>query len=122
MPHYITGQSSNSPDRASLMMYVITPKTPLDGELPSSTLAGHYHIRYAFCCYFQRPVERNNGYRLTLKLDPVRVALKNINIIGIFFSAPLYEFADQRGSLYLNTLKSRPPFRDSDIFRQSFYA
>ncbi|MGU9870231.1 hypothetical protein, partial [Kluyvera ascorbata] len=42
--------------------------------------------------------------------DPVRVALKNINIIGIFFSASLYELANQRGSLYLNTLKSRPLF------------
>lgn len=27
LPTHITGQSSNSPDRASLMMYVITPNT-----------------------------------------------------------------------------------------------
>lgn len=79
-------------------------------KLTSSAFAAHYIIGYKFCCNFQRPVKRNNSYRLTLKLNPVRVALKNINIIGIFFSAPLYEFADQRGSLYLNTLKSRPLF------------
>lgn len=79
-------------------------------KLTLSAFAAHYLFRNAFCCYFQRPVKRNNGYRLTLILDPVRVALKNIDIIGIFFSASLYELANQRGSLYLNTLKSRPLF------------
>jgi hypothetical protein len=35
-PHHITGQSSNSPERASLMLYVITPNTGREESLASS--------------------------------------------------------------------------------------
>jgi hypothetical protein len=43
MPHHITGQSSNSPERASLMMYVITPNTGREVS-DTSSLSGNLSV------------------------------------------------------------------------------
>ncbi|EPE0377945.1 hypothetical protein ACSFS4_005114, partial [Escherichia coli] len=72
----------------------ITPKTPLDGELPSSTFAAHHLIRHSFGGNLQCLVECNNCYWPLLKFDPVGVTLKNVNIVGIFVPAPLYNVAN----------------------------
>jgi hypothetical protein len=47
LSHHITGQSSNSPERASLMLYVITPNTgrEVSWPHPSMVTAPSFHFQ-----------------------------------------------------------------------------